>query len=340
MSSKAKKTDINCRVICNNKNNSDTCLTCPVKSKTAHGVEWEKPVCKYILSEMGYTGVEKEKLYQTWLKNSQKETTAIHDIDPHLLGLNNWRPEDKEIFGEGVSVKLICMKGDVCMGDLGRIFNNFKHKWSMIVGFYTVVTKKNEKCLCIKSVWYLPFKENKKDREKIFGDIDNWDNWNKSLQILKDYVIEARTYKKGYGGLASLKNDESTQLSSFKNIKNIKKEERKNFSIKNMCDFDSLTKVQRTNRLKTGLKKNSTIQEIKEQQKKCIEKIETLREILFPEKSRSIIKPAIKLDGDQNRVQGRISYTSFLKYVKENGFEITKHEHVINNDVLGPIHKK
>ena len=106
--------------------------------------------------------------------------------------------------------------------EIGLFFGTF----NPIHNGHLLIAKKAIYKLKLDQVWFVlsplsPFKENKKDREKIFGDIDNWDNWNKSLQILKDYVIEARTYKKGYGGLASLKNDESTQLSSFKNIKNI-----------------------------------------------------------------------------------------------------------------------
>ena len=89
----------------------------------------------------------------------------------------------------------------------------------------------------------------------------------------------------------------------------------------------------------TGLKKDSTIQEIKLKQEKCIKNIDMLTKKLSSSDSKSLIKKAIKLDSDQNRVQGRITYNSFLKYVKKNGLDITTQKYVIDNDVLGPIHK-
>lgn len=308
---------INCREICETGDVDKVCLECAM-DKTAHGKAWEKPVCKMFLDKLGYSGALKNDIYKTWRVNSEKDTTAEHDIDDRLLdGAWSKAPNEakvSELYGQGVSVKLIHIDCDVCMAKAARIFNHFKEPWSMVVGFYELQEINSEQCLCIKKVYLLPFQDPINNRKRIFGDVK--DDWGSNLELLENKVLEAKTYKKGSNGVSGLIDDSIP-----------------------IVDFSKLTKDQKKNRINAGLNKDSSIEDVTKACLECYAKINELKEKLTHSKD-TPMQIAVKLSSGNNRVQARIPYKSFITLIDEFGIDITDSKEVLDNDVLGPINKK
>lgn len=198
----------NCKIICSEgEEEYSTCAVCPKKGKTQHGKLWESPVCKYIINDiisMSDITLDKDTLFNTWKYNSDIDTTAIHDISPELLGME-WNKKIIAKYGSGVSIKLTKNKCDVCMGDIGRIYNNFKEPWSIVAGFYTEQNIGSIKCKCVTKVYFLNAQSFNKahffGEEEGSGEI----TWLEHFENLKHLVKKAKGYSGGSGGLRALK---------------------------------------------------------------------------------------------------------------------------------------
>jgi len=292
------------------------CLVCG-KDKTQHGKIWEQPVCNMFIDELGYSGKDKQRIFDIWRKNSEKDTTAEHDIDDTLMR-GSWTkaPRGFEMlkkYGDGISVKLIKHGCDVCMGKLDRIFKHFERPWSMIVGFYEEKEINGVSCLCIEEVYFLPFINPKKNRIDFFGEVD--DNWTETYDMLEKTVKEARSYKGGKNGVSGLINNEIP----FK-------------------PFEDLPPQQQTDRKNGGTDKGSSPKEIKQACLECYKKLKVLQHKVSSSPE-TPAQTAIKISSSNARVQGRVSYSQFIKLVEKLGTKITHTKPVIQNNLIEPIKK-
>ena len=314
--------DINCSDVCNRGNDSNSCQICSLREKTGHGKLWESPVCKYILTDFGFIPGSEEfnSIYNTWLRNSNIDTTSPHDIDAKLMGIS-WEGRAtksgqpvKEKYGDGISIKLIKKGCDICMGKLSRIWEHFDQgPWSMIVGFYSEKKIEGVKCLCIESVYYIPFVNQQEGKKAFFGDVPH--DFPEKLQNLEYKVKEAWSYKKGKEGVKGLSND---------NIE--------------IVPFESLTEKQKDWRRRGSTDNNSSIQDIKDACTRCMQTILSLQEELQPSKL-TPSKVAVKISSGNSRVQGRVLYKNFLRLAQVIGSNITDNEDINENNVLLPIKK-
>ena len=226
--------NINCPIVCNRAgNDNESCQICSLREKTGHGKLWESPVCKYILTDFNFIpgSDEFKSIYNTWLRNSNIDTTSPHDIDAKLMGIS-WDglvtksgQSVKEKYGDGISIKLIKKSCDICMGKLSRIWEHFDQgPWSMIVGFYSEKMIEEVKCLCIESVYYIPFVNQQEGKKAFFGDVPH--DFPEKLQNLEYKVKEAWSYKKGEGGLNGLSDDDK-EIIPFGNLTKTQKDWRK-----------------------------------------------------------------------------------------------------------------
>lgn len=132
------------------------CTQCEGGAKTAHGIAWERAVSHMVFMDIAQNNESAGRaLHEKW--RSSTGPTDIHDIDfkAHL----KLSPTEniKAKYGNGVSVKLIQQGKSVCMGKLQRIYDNFNDKWSIVVGFYTINQKGGFKCYCIQEAYLIKF---------------------------------------------------------------------------------------------------------------------------------------------------------------------------------------
>ena len=193
-----------CFEICANTTIStdQTCEACPHRGKGAHGLAWEIPVCKMIISEIKKAQPETDvrSLLPVWRKNTAHETTAIHDITPELMGVEQWPSSIMEKYGHGVSVKLMKIGCEICCADMQRIYKNFTDNWSQIVGLYEIKNVNGVKCYCIQKVFLLRFKDGDKDRRLMFGTAEVED-FSDLTQALKKAKENHPANPRGSGGL-------------------------------------------------------------------------------------------------------------------------------------------
>ena len=87
--------------------------------------------------------------------NDRSGHTDNHDFEFSRVDINTENIPDRYNESDGISIKFIKEKCSVCMGDALNIFNNFKTRWSMLVGFYNDVIRNDIKCKCIKKIYLL-----------------------------------------------------------------------------------------------------------------------------------------------------------------------------------------
>jgi hypothetical protein len=185
-----------CFEICDNTavSANQICEKCPNNGKGAHGIAWERPVCKMIIKEIkeAQSDIKDYPLFFEWVKNTDRETTAIHDITPELMGLTHWPEAIVKKYGHGVSVKLMKIGCEICCADMKRIYNNFTDNWSQIIGLYEIKNVEGIKCYCIKKVFFLRFRNGVTDRRLMFGAAEEGD--------FSDLAQALKTAKKNHPG--------------------------------------------------------------------------------------------------------------------------------------------
>ena len=327
----------------------EECLVCSETGKTQHGVIWEKPVCKYVIDEMIAASAEeaggaeapsispeqKEAILRKWVINSEGNPTAVHDISPALMG-TDWPEETENKFGHGISVKLIQKGCQICMGDLGRIFENFTSPWSMIVGFYSVKMVDGVRCLCVDKVYFVPLKP--ENRVDFFGEVG--EEWSDDLELSRRMVKIAKTYKNGDGGMGGLIKIEYP-FSHLGDENFVKKKSWQALRMQGVELFPPPSELEEGAQLST-LRRALTEEELLQcgayltyAARKCKEEIERLVSSLQPADGGGVVKTPVKLSKGNCRIQGAITKKKFLDLVERIGEDITE-----ESGLTGPILKK
>ena len=256
------------------------CAQCEGNAKTAHGIAWERAVNHMVSMDIANNESAGRVLHEKWRSNTG--STDIHDIDfkAHLKLPS--LPENINVkYGNGVSVKLIQQKKSVCMGKLQRIYDNFNHKWSIVVGFYVIKQKGGFKCLCVQEAYLIKFNNPvdssppPTDRDVFFGSGDKVVD-PQEFEKLRLLIHEAHEFmgkhrndggKGGSGGRRALKRGDIFDTQALK-------AEGKELDAK----IDVISKKIRT--------------------------------------SGGLLNDAIKLSGDNKRLQGAMTYNKFKAWVK------------------------
>ena len=143
-----------------------TCQSC-TSERQGHGKTFEYEVVRMIGSDIGIDDSAIDDFVSRWSGGTGQ--TDVHDFEFSKLGVKGI-----EKYGEsdGVSIKLMGLGCEICMGLTTRIFNNFEEPWSIILGNYEKISfdheGKNITCFCINKVRILNLFPT--DRHLFFGE--------------------------------------------------------------------------------------------------------------------------------------------------------------------------